>query len=255
MIHPARPRPRGRTGFGRVVLIGLLAAFVLAPVLRADAQGTATDLQLVLAVDASGSVNQARFELQKQGYAAAFANPKVLQAIRSGRNQAIAVTMFQWTGPGMIIEVVKWSLIKDTASALAFSNAIAAAPRHLFSGGTSVSGAIDHGVRLHLTSGFAAGRRIIDVSGDGANNRGRPASQARDEAVAAGIGINGLPILSLEPDLDIYYRDNVIGGPGAFVIAITRYEDFANAILNKLITEIAGIPAAPAHLADLGGVE
>jgi hypothetical protein len=205
----------------------------------AASQSTSVDLQLVLAVDASGSVNQQRFELQKQGYAAAFANPKVLQAIRSGGRQAIAVTMFQWTGPGMAVQVAKWTVIKDEASALAFSKAIAAAPRQLFGGGTSVSGAIDFGVHLHKTSGILANRRIIDVSGDGANNRGRPADEARDEAVDLGIGINGLPILSLEPDLDSYYRDNVIGGPGAFVIAITRYEDFANAILNKLITEIA----------------
>src|SRR6266487_2174652 len=106
-------------------------------------------------------------------------------------------------------------------------------------GGTSISGAIDHAATLFPISPFRASRRVIDVSGDGSNNRGRPVTLARDEAVAAGIGINGLPILALEPDLDRYYYDSVIGGPGAFVVAAQNYETFADAILKKLIIEIA----------------
>jgi hypothetical protein len=112
-------------------------------------------------------------------------------------------------------------------------------PRQLFGGGTSISGAIDYATTLFPKSPFRGGRRVIDVSGDGSNNRGRPVTMARDEAVAAGIGINGLPILALEPDLDRYYYDSVIGGPGAFVVAAHSYETFADAILKKLITEIA----------------
>ena len=200
---------------------------------------TAADLQLVLAVDASGSVDHVRFELQKRGYVAAFRHARVVQAIRSGPNQAIAVTMVQWTGPTLQVPVVVWTLIGDEETAAAFAAAIERAPRQLYGGGTSISGAIDFASTLFPKSPFRGSRRVIDVSGDGSNNRGRPVTLARDEAVAAGIGINGLPILALEPDLDRYYYDSVIGGPGAFVVAARDYETFADAILKKLITEIA----------------
>jgi hypothetical protein len=214
------------------------ALAVVAPALPALAQRD-VDLQLVLAVDASGSVDQVRFELQKQGYVAAFRHRSVLQAIRSGPNQAIAVTMLQWTGPALQVQVVAWSKIGEAETAAAFAAAIEAAPRQLFGGGTSISGAIDYASTLFPKSPFRAHRRVIDVSGDGSNNRGRPANLARDDAVAAGLGINGLPILALEPDLDRYYYDHVIGGPGAFVVPARSYETFADAILKKLITEIA----------------
>jgi hypothetical protein len=163
----------------------------------------------------------------------------VLEAIRSGPNQAIAATMVQWTGPALQVQVVGWTKIGAGETPGAFAAAIENAPRSLFGGGTSISGAIDYGSTLLRESPFRTSRRVIDVSGDGSNNRGRPANLARDEAVAAGIGINGLPILALEPDLDRYYYENVIGGPGAFVVAAQSYETFADAILKKLITEIA----------------
>lgn len=200
---------------------------------------TAVDLQLVLAVDASGSVNQGRFELQRRGYVAAFRDPRVLRAIQSGATQAIAVTMVQWTGPELQIQVLPWTLIKDEATAHAFAAAIADTPRQLFSGGTSISGVIDYAVPLILQSPFQGTRRVIDISGDGSNNRGRPAASARDDAVRGGIIINGLPILALEPGLERYFSEHVIGGPGAFVIAAERYEDFAEAIVKKLIREMA----------------
>jgi hypothetical protein len=216
------------------------AALLLAAAMAGPARAeTAVDLQLVLAVDASGSVNATRFELQKQGYAAAFRHPRVLQAIRSTPLQAIAVTMAQWTGPALQVQVVPWSLINDEKSAHAFAAAIEAAPRQLYGGGTSISGAIDYGSALLQAGPFKAGRRVIDVSGDGANNAGRPPMRARDDAVRAGIVINGLPILALDPDLDRYYENYVIGGPGAFVVAAESYETFADAILRKLIIEIA----------------
>jgi hypothetical protein len=198
-----------------------------------------TALNLVLAVDTSGSVSTGRFELQKQGYAAAFRNPRVLASIRSLDTQSIAVTMMQWTGPRLHVAVVDWTLIRDEASAEAFAAAIEAAPRQLFGGGTSISGAIDYSRLLLLQSPFKGERRVIDVSGDGSNNSGRPVTDARDEAVRDGIGINGLPILSIEPMLDRYYYDNVIGGPGAFMIPAESYDTFADAVLKKLITEIA----------------
>ena len=194
---------------------------------------------LVLAVDCSFSVSNDRFELQKQGYAAAFRNPQVLNAIRSLGTQSIAVTMFQWTGPLLHVVVADWTLVKDPASAGAFADTLAAAPRQLFRGGTSISGAIDYARVLLARSPFHGARRIIDVSGDGSNNSGRPVTAARDEAVADGIGINGLPILTVELDLDAYYRDNVIGGPGAFMVPAANYDNFADAVLKKLINEIA----------------
>jgi hypothetical protein len=206
---------------------------------------TNTALNLVLAVDTSGSVSAGRFELQKQGYAAAFRNPRVLASIRSLDTQSIAVTMMQWTGPRLHVVVVDWTLIRDEASAEAFAVAIEAAPRQLFGGGTSISGAIDYSRLLLVQSSFKGERRVIDVSGDGSNNSGRPVTEARDEAVRDGIGINGLPILSIEPMLDRYYYDDVIGGPGAFMIPAENYDTFADAVLKKLITEIAGTDDNP----------
>lgn len=224
----------------RLVLIALGTA--LAGLLATPA-ATASDLvsvQLVLAVDVSGSVSQDRFELQREGYAAAFRSPEVLQAIRSTATGSIAVAMLQWTGPTLHVVAVDWTLIDDAASAEGFAAAVAHAPRVLYGGGTSISGAIDFARSMLAQAPYHGQKRIIDVSGDGANNRGRPAEEARDEAVQAGSVINGLPILALEPDLDRYYQQSVIGGPGAFVIAANNYEQFAFALRSKLITEIAG---------------
>jgi hypothetical protein len=213
---------------------------MIAAPLAASAQ-TQVDLQLVLAVDASGSVSEARFELQKRGYIAAFRNPRLLHAVQSGPTQSIAVTMIQWTGPALQVHVVPWMIVRDEASMLRVADAIDAAPRRLFGGGTSISGAIDYGRTLFPISGVTSPRRVIDVSGDGSNNRGRPAAEARDDAVADGIVINGLPILALEPWLDQYYVSDVIGGPGAFVVPAQSYVTFAEAVLKKLVTEIAAM--------------
>ena len=218
-----------------VALVAVLLALISAP---ARAQPV-TDLLLVLAVDASGSVNMERFNLQKQGYAAAFRHPRVLNAIRSGSTQSIAVTMTQWTGPALNIQVVPWTLIKNEATTTAFADAIEKAPRQLFSGGTSISGAIDFAMLLLPSAPFRGLKRVIDISGDGSNNRGRIVTEARDDAVRQGVVINGLPILSLEPNLDRYYFNQVIGGPGSFMIPAESYETFASAVLKKLILEIA----------------
>jgi hypothetical protein len=221
------------------VVAGPAAAQSQAPGPRMIPAQTDVSVALVLAVDTSGSVSMDRFELQKRGYAAAFRNPQVLNAIRSLGTQSIAVTMFQWTGPFLHVVVADWMLIKDAPSAEAFAGTIDAAPRKLFGGGTSISGAIDHARTLLEQSPYKGARRIIDVSGDGSNNSGRPAAMARDEAVADGIGINGLPILTVEPGLDHYYFTNVIGGPGAFMVPVANYDNFADAVLKKLINEIA----------------
>ena len=200
---------------------------------------TAVDVTLVLAIDASGSVEDDRFELQKRGFGAAFRDPRVLQAIRAGDHQSIAVMMLQWTGPPLQEVMVPWTLVKDEASAAVLAAIIESSPRRLMGGGTSISGAIDYSVKALAASPYRGTRRVIDISGDGSNNLGRPAEQARDEAVRAGIRINGLPILAVEPDLDQYFRQNVIGGPGAFAIPAKDYDQFAEAILRKLITEIS----------------
>ena len=213
--------------------LAALFFFVAASAARAQP----VDLQLVLAVDASGSVSNDRFDLQKHGYAEAFRSKEVQDAIGSG--QGIAVTMVQWTGPELHVVVVGWTLVHDDASSAAIADAIDAAPRKLFGGGTSISGAIDFSMTLFPRSPFHGARRVIDLSGDGANNRGRPAADARDDALAKGVTINALPILTLEPDLDAWYRDNAIGGPGAFLIVVHSYDEFAAAIRRKLVTEIA----------------
>ena len=215
-----------------LVLLGVAGASPARP-------QTNVDLQLVLAVDASGSVNDARFELQKQGYAAAFRNPQVAKAIMSGGEQAIAVTMVQWTGPFMHAQVVPWTVLKDAASAKAFGDAIAATRRELYGGGTSISGAIDHAMVLLSQSPYSSPRRTIDISGDGASTSGRSITNARDDAVRNGVSINGLPILALDAYLDTYYYTYVIGGPGAFMIPAANYENFADAVVKKLILEIA----------------
>ncbi len=226
-----------------ILVAGFVALFASAsaPVTAqtSPAGPNAVDVALVLAIDASGSVSDDRFELQKQGFAAALRNAKVLAAIRAGDHRAIAVLMLQWTGPPQQEVMVPWTIVNDEASAIRVAAAIEASPRRLMGGGTSISGAIDYSVKALATAPYRATRRVIDISGDGANNIGRPAEQARDEAVRQGIRINGLPILTVEPDLDQYYRKNVIGGPGAFVIVAKTYDQYSDAILHKLVTEIS----------------
>jgi hypothetical protein len=216
-----------------------LGGLLLATGLRPARAAAPLDLLLVLAVDASGSVNRERFELQKHGYAAAFRDPRVIAAIGGGPLGGIAVTMTQWTGPTLHADVVPWTAVTDAAGAGALAAAIDGTTRVLFSGGTSLSGAIDHAMALFSACPFEGTRRVIDISGDGANNRGRPAEAARDEAVAAGIVINGLPIPWIEPDLEAFYRGQVIGGAGAFVVVANDYAAFGTAIVTKLVAEIA----------------
>ncbi len=231
-----------RAGLLRVAAAVLLAVAVAAPAFSTQALAEPVDLELVLAVDCSGSVDSDEFALQIRGYASALTHPSVLRAIQSGRIGAIGVTYVQWSGPSIQNQAVGWTVIKDASSARAFADAMLAARRQIFGGGTSLSGAVDYGRTLFGTGGLQSDRRTIDVSGDGINNRGRVPTAARDEAVADGITINGLPILTDFAMLDEYYKDNVVGGPGAFVIPAENFESFAAAILNKLVREIAEVP-------------
>jgi len=216
----------------------VLAAVWIGSQAPARAQ-TEVDLKLALMVDASGSVDRYRFELQKRGYVAALRNPRVLAAVMGGRTQSIAISMVQWTGPFLQVVVLPWTVIKDEASMGAAASVIESTPRQLFGGGTSISGAIDYAMAMFPQAPFKAERLVIDISGDGSNNGGRSVIRARDEAVAKDVTINGLPILAVEPYLDQYFRDYVIGGPGAFMIVAKDFESFGDAILKKMIIEIA----------------
>jgi hypothetical protein len=229
---------------------------LLAVLFAAPASAETVDLQLVLAVDVSRSVDDEEFQLQREGYAEALKDPRVLASILSGGNRSIGVTYMEWSNAHLQRQVVKWTRISDGESAALFAEAILAAPRS-FSGWTSISGAIDYAMRLFELSPFTSDRQVIDISGDGSNNSGRPVSEARDDAMRLGITINGLPIvnerpspwLPPEPNLDEYYLKNVIGGPGAFMIVAEDFGTFQRAILNKLIREIAALPPVPGNLA------
>ncbi len=210
------------------------------------------DLLLVLAADVSRSVDQPKFQLQRDGYAAAIVNPRVLEAIRSGRNGRIAVCFVEWSGAVSQNVVVDWTAIGDLASAEQFSGRIREAARS-FADRTSISGGIDFAMAQFERSPFRSERRTIDVSGDGTNNSGRDVMSARNDAVAKGATINGLVILSETPlpwnpehtnppgGLADYYRRNVVGGPGAFVLTAESFESFGKALIGKMIAEIAGL--------------
>src|SRR5258708_11660336 len=222
----------------------LLSWFALALVAVSLAASPATarqrvDLALILAVDVSGSIDDSRFDLQREGFADAFANQGVIDAIASGDNRAIVVTLVEWSGPDNQSQIIGWTLIDSPAAARAFGESLRNVPR-VFNDFTSISAAMNYCVAIFADSGFDNMRMVIDVSGDGSNNTGPPIAGARDAAIEAGITINGLPILATEPDLEPYYRDNVIGGPGSFLIPAQDFRSFSNAILNKLVREIAG---------------
>jgi hypothetical protein len=218
-----------------------------------------TDLLLVLAADVSRSVDYQKFQLQRDGYAAAMSDPRVIEAIRSGPQGRIAVSFVEWSGFGAQKVVIDWTEISDMASARAFGARVSAAPRS-FADRTSISGAIDFAVDQFDHAAFHAGRHVIDVSGDGTNNAGRDVELARDAAVAKGVTINGLVILSEQPipwnpehtnppgGLAKYYRDHVVGGPSAFVMVAEDFTSFGRAITNKLVAEIAQ-RAVPSHTA------
>ncbi|HME22320.1 MAG TPA: DUF1194 domain-containing protein [Acetobacteraceae bacterium] len=197
------------------------------------------DVALVLAVDSSGSISEQRLAMQIHGYIDALRHPAFIEAIRGGRRGRIGLTYVTWTDARRQDQVVPWRVIESQASALAFAQAMQDALRPL-PGWTSISGAIDFCTGLLLSNGYIAARRVIDISGDGANNDGRPVTEARDAAVAAGVTINGLPIIEVEPNLEEYYRDNVIGGADSFVVVARDTGAFGAAVLRKLLVEVAG---------------
>jgi Protein of unknown function (DUF1194) len=216
------------------------------------AAATDVDVQLVIAVDISYSMDPDEQALQREGYILGLTSPEFLNALQQGVHGKIAITYFEWAGATDQRIVVPWRLIDGPAAAKAFTDEIAAAPyRRAYR--TSISGALHFAWPLFENSGFRGFRRVIDVSGDGVNNQGDVVTVVRDAVLERGITINGLPILLKPPsfatmdieDLDIYYEDCVIGGPGAFVIAIRKRDQFREATRTKLVQEIASRETAP----------
>ena len=235
----------------RVAVALLSLVLVLCPPSARAAEPV--DLLLVLAADVSRSVTEPKFKLQREGAAAAITHPDVVRAITSGPNRRIAICFVEWATAGQQNLVIDWTVIADGDTARSFGGKLVEMPRS-FSGSTSISTAIDFSVIQLERSPFKAERRVIDISGDGNHNSGRPVTEARDDALAKGITINGLVILtplseSFRPEhthppggLEKYFQDNVIGGFGAFTVVAENHESFGRALTKKLIAEIAGLP-------------
>ena len=217
--------------------------------LTAGARAAGVDLTVVLAADVSRSVDDGEFELQRKGYAAALADPRVLTAIHASKSGAIGVCFIEWSGEDEQHIVLPWTEIRDEEDGGAAAAALLKTPRS-FTGRTSISAAIDYAMGYFGKAKWPATRRIIDISGDGTSNSGRPITEARDQAVAAGVTINGLAIINEQADfgysahthppggLPNYYRQNVVGGPNAFLIIVKNFNSFADAMANKLAKEI-----------------
>ncbi|MBE7246092.1 MAG: DUF1194 domain-containing protein [Actinomycetospora chiangmaiensis] len=239
----------------RHLLSGLLSGLLapLSSALRsANAADQAVDVLLVLAVDVSLSISEARFELERRGYAEAFSDPRVLRAIGEGETGRIGVALFDWAGPGEQQVAVDWMVIGSKQDAGVFSARLEAAPRPFY-GRTAIGSAIAFATDLLARAPFRTGRKVIDISGDGTGNSGRSIAEARDAAVAAGITVNGIVILT-DPEgmpsflkdhtnpaggLAAYYRAIVIGGDGAFVMTAENFEAFGRALIAKLVREIS----------------
>ena len=216
-----------------------IAALLVTVIVPARGGGSPqVDLALVLAVDCSDSVNRSEFRLQMDGFAHAFRSPDVISAVQSGPNGRIAVALFEWSDFYQKALVVEWTIVDGPGSAEAVARRIEQAGRVAF-GGTSISTAIAGGIKVLSTVPWLSGRHVIDVSGDGANTVGERIEIVRERALSLGIVINGLAINNDNSDLTDYYRKNVIGGPGSFVIEASGYETFADAILRKLLREIS----------------
>jgi hypothetical protein len=239
-----------------MVRIGLAAIASLIAVFLSVTPSHAEDVDvaLVLVTDVSRSIDDREYNLEKDGYTSAFTNSKVLEAIQGGPLGKIAVAYVEFASSFEVRTVLDWTVINDHASAKAFVDKLAAAPRS-FWGRTAISAGIDKAVQLLAENNLNATRRVIDVGGDGTNNAGREAAEARDDAVKAGITINGLAIINDHPmawtfahvqppgGLAKYYRENVAGGPGNFVLEVHDFHSFGEAMTRKLMEEIASGPA------------
>lgn len=239
-----------RSLLGAAVGLSTLATPALLRTARAGSP-TPVDVELILAVDVSRSVDPEEQELQFSGYEAAFRDPKLIEGIMGGPVGAIACMMFTWSDWHIQNVVVPWTLLDSAQGAHGFADAVAAAPRKTWLY-TSISGAMDFAAK-QFGQGFEGARKVVDISGDGVNNSGRPVAEAREEALAQGIVLNGLAVLDRQPApfattsglpaLDAYYREEVIGGPGAFLVVAEGFPAFEAAVRRKIIREIAAVPA------------
>jgi Protein of unknown function (DUF1194) len=248
---------RWYVSIGAVLVAGVLAGGDVAGI-AAPAPGNQTgqryadkeatvDVELVLAVDVSYSMDMDELAIQREGYAQAIVSKEFLQALKSGPTGKIAVTYFEWAASTDQKIIIPWRLIDGPETADAVANEILKTPIRRASR-TSISGAINFAMPLFEENNYRGLRRVIDISGDGPNNNGIPVTLARDAALEKGIIINGLPIMVKEPsystmdidNLDYYYEDCVIGGPGSFVVSIKDREKFKEAIRTKLLLEVAG---------------
>ncbi len=239
------------TRLARIAGTALIIAALSVPGTVARAQDV--DLLLVLASDVSRSVDTRKFELQRQGYAAALSNRRVVEAIQSGPHGKIAICFVEWSGATSVKLVIDWTIVGDAASARKIGDQMIELPRS-FADRTSISAGLEFAFAQLERSPYKAARRTIDVSGDGTNNSGRDIASVRDEVTAKGVTVNGLVILSDSPlpwnpehtnppgGLGEYYRRNVIGGPGAFVMVAENHDSFGQAIVKKMIAEIAFNP-------------
>jgi len=232
----------------------LAASLLLALSAAAQAKDgpVAVDAELVFAVDISYSMNSEEQRLQRAGYVAALTSPEFLHALQSGPLGKIAIAYIQWASYNDQNVVLNWSLVDGPESAQAIADELGEAGFRRAQR-TSISGGIDFAARMFENNGYAGVRRIIDVSGDGPNNNGRPVLEARGEALGKGIVINGLPLVGIRPyigpadiqDLDIYYQDCVVGGPGSFMVPVHDTNSFVAATRSKLVREIAVLPSPP----------
>jgi len=227
----------------RTAIVGPLVTLLAAPRARAE---TSVDVALVLAVDVSRSIDEA--ELQRRGYIEALTSRPVIDAILSGENRRIALCYVEWAGTAYQVPVIDWTLIDSEAAARRFAEKLAETPRTSQSW-TAVGAALAFAGRQLAASGVVSKRQVVDISGDGRTNDGPPAEVMRDELVARGIVINGLPVMmnrtnfgrAADPALDTYYEENVIGGPGAFLVRAATFDDFGRAVRSKLIREVSAV--------------
>lgn len=234
-----------RDGLRRILIGGLFAGLSAGVMMPASAAET-VDVELVLAVDVSLSMSPMELDVQRRGYAAALTDDQVIRAIQDGARGRIAVTYVEWAGTTMQKVVVPWTLIASRADAEAFVEKMSAMPP-ASARRTSISGALEFGADLFAESPFASYKRVIDISGDGPNNQGAPVDATRDAVIRQGITINGLPLMTSGgfasaydvTDLDRYYTNCVIGGPGAFMVPVNDWSQFPEAVRRKLVLELA----------------
>lgn len=218
------------------------------------------DAELVLAVDVSRSMSPAELDIQRRGYAQALVSDEVIDAIGDGLLGRVAIQYVEWAGQYDQRILVDWTLIEERADAQAFAEQLLA-HASLSMSRTSISGGINFAVSAIDTNAYSGSRRIIDISGDGPNNQGPYVVRARDEALSSGIVINGLPLMTRDgiysqfdiERLDLYYRDCVIGGPGAFLIPVLSWDEFPEAVRRKIVLELAGGPSSPARIMPTSG--